>query len=461
MLCLSYFKLKERNTNVGTEIIAGITTFMAMAYIIFVNPAVLSQGGATGIPLEAAVVATCLGAGLMSMLMGLITNTPFALASGMSINAVVVFTLIFGIGLTWQQAMGIVVIEGIIVTVLVLTGLRSMIMRAVPVGLKYSIGAGIGLLIAFVGAQEGGFVELNPATAVQPGDFTSPVTLLALFGLVLTIVLLAYKIKGAILIGIVGTAAIGMVTRIIALPAKIIALPNAASFSTFFKADIVGALWSNGMVNIAAIIMVFALSMGDFFDTFGIVSGVGEEAKLLDEKGNLPGLRNVLLIDSAASITGGLFGASSITTHIESASGVADGGRTGIMPVTTGILFLLSIFFAPLIAVIGGGVQVAEGVYKYPVTAAALIAAGFLLMTAVSKIDFKDWEIGIPSFLTIIIMPFTYNISYGIGFGFISYTIIKLLRGKGREVHPLMILASILFAASFVAQAVAVKFLAK
>ena len=458
---MSYFKLKERNTNVRTEIIAGITTFMTMAYIIFVNPAILSQGGATGIPFEAAVVATCLGAGLMSMLMGFITNTPFALASGMGINAVVVFTIIFGLGLTWQQAMGIVVIEGIIVTIMVLTGLRSMIMRAIPMGLKYSIGVGIGLFIAFIGAQEGGFVDIDPVTAVRLGNFTSPVTLLALFGLVVTIVLLAYKIKGAILIGIVGTTILGMATKIIALPAKVIAVPTAASFSTFFQADIVGALWSKGIINIAAIVMIFALFMSDFFDTMGTVIGVGEEAKLLDEKGNLPGLRRVLLIDSVAAITGGLFGASSITTYIESASGVSDGGRTGIMPITTGILFILSIFFAPLIAVVGGGVQIAEGVYKYPVTAAALIVVGFLMMTIVSKIDFKDWEIGIPSFLTIIIMPFTYNISYGIGFGFISYTIIKLLKGKWREVHPLMIVVSVLFAVAFVAQAIAGKFIAK
>ncbi|MHB1346037.1 MAG: NCS2 family permease [Candidatus Humimicrobiaceae bacterium] len=458
---MSYFKLKERNTNVRTEIIAGITTFMTMAYIIFVNPAILSQGGATGIPFEAAVVATCLGAGLMSMLMGLITNTPFALASGMGINAVVVFTIIFGLGLSWQQAMGIVVLEGIIVTIMVLTGLRSMIMRAIPMGLKYSIGVGIGLFIAFIGAQEGGFVDIDPVTAVRLGNFTSPITLLALFGLVVTIVLLAYRVKGAILIGIVATTILGMATRIIALPTRVIAVPNAASFSTFFQADIVGALWSRGMVNIAAIIMIFALFMSDFFDTMGTVIGVGEEAKLLDEKGNLPGLKRVLLIDSVAAIVGGLFGASSITTYIESASGVSEGGRTGLMPTTTGILFILSIFFAPLIAVVGGGVQIAEGVFKYPVTAAALIVVGFLMMTIVSKIDFKDWEIGIPSFLTIIIMPFTYNISYGIGFGFISYTIIKLLRGKWREVHPLMIVVSVLFAAAFVAQALAGRFAAK
>ena len=206
-----------------------------------------------------------------------------------------------------------------------------------------------------------------------------------------------------------------------------------------------------------AIIMVFALFMTDFFDTMGTVIGVGEKAGLIDEKGNLPSLKKVLLVDSAGAIVGGLFGCSSITTNIESASGVSEGGRTGIMPVTTGLMFILSIFFAPLIAVIGGGVHVGEGVYKYPVTAPALIIVGFLMMGIVSKIDFKDLENGIPAFLTIIIMPFTYNISYGIGFGFISYTLIKLFRGKFKQLHPIMIISSVLFAFAFIAQAIAIK----
>lgn len=458
---MSYFKLKERNTSVRTEIVAGITTFMTMAYIIFVNPAILSSGGQTGIPFEAAVVATCLGAGVMSILMGLVSNTPFALASGMGINAVVTFTIIFGLGLSWQQAMGIIVIEGLLVLIMVLTKLRMILMNAIPMGLKYSIGVGIGLFIAFIGAQEGGFVDIDPVTAVRLGNFTTSYTWLAAFGLVLTIILVAFRIRGGILIGIAGTTVVGMIFRIIPLPTQIVSIPNASSFSTFFKADIVGAIWSKGMVNVAAIIMIFALFMSDFFDTMGTVIGVGEEAKLLDDKGNLPALRRVLLIDSIAAIVGGAFGASSITTYIESASGVSEGGRTGLMPTTTGVLFLLSIFFAPLIAVVGGGVQVAEGVYKYPVTAAALIVVGFLMMSVISKIDFKDFEIGIPAFLTIILMPFTYNISYGIGFGFISYTLIKLFRGKGKQLHPLMIVASALFVVAFIAQVLAARFTGK
>ena len=455
---MGYFKLKERNTTIRTEIIAGITTFMTMAYIIFVNPAILSSGGATGIPLEGAVIATCIGAGLMSIVMGVITNTPFALASGMGINAIVVFTIIFGLGLTWQQAMGIIVIEGILVTIMVLTGLRSMIMRAIPMGLKYAIGVGIGLFIAFIGAQEAGFVGLSSATAVTLGDFTANYTLLAAFGLILTSILVAFRVRGGILLGIIGTTITGMAFRIIPLPEQFVSIPTKESFATFFKADLVGAVWSNGMLNIAALVMIFALFMTDFFDTMGTVIGVGEEAGLLDKNGNLANLKRVLLIDSLAAIAGGLIGASSVTTYIESASGVSDGGRTGIMPTVTGFLFLVSIFFAPLIAVIGGGVEIAQGVIKYPVTSSALIIVGFLMMTIMSKIDFKDYEVGIPAFLTIIIMPFTYSISYGIGFGFISYTLIKLFRGKFKELHPLMIIISALFAVAFIAEALAKRF---
>ncbi len=458
---MNYFKLRERNTTVRREVIAGITTFMTMAYIIFVNPAILSSGGATGIPFESAVIATCLGAGIMSILMGLVSNTPFALASGMGINAVVTFTIILGLGLTWQQAMGIIVIEGVLVLIMVLTKLRMILMNAIPMELKYAIGVGIGLFIAFIGAQEAGFVSIDPVTAVRLGDFTKGYTLLAAFGLILTIILVAYKVRGAILIGILGTTIVGMISKIIPLPKQIISLPTASSFSTFFKADVVGAIWSNSALNIAAIVMIFALFMTDFFDTMGTVIGVGEEAGLLDSKGSLPSLKRVLLIDSSAAIVGGLFGCSSITTYIESASGVSEGGRTGIMPTTTGILFILSIFFAPLIAVVGGGVPIEEGVYKYPVTAPALIVVGFLMMSIISKIDFKDFEIGIPAFLTIIIMPFTYNISYGIGFGFISYTLIKLFRGKFKQLHPLMIVASILFGVAFIAIALAEKFMSK
>lgn len=450
---MGYFKIKERKTTVSREIVAGITTFMTMAYIIFVNPAILSAGGATGMPFEAAVVATCLGAGIASIAMGLASNTPFALAPGIGISTIVTFSIIIGLGMSWQQAMGIIVIEGLLVLIMVLTRVRTILMRAIPMGLKYAIGVGIGLFIAFIGAQEAGFVEMDPASLVKMGDFTAGYTLLATFGLVLTIILVVFRIRGAIPIGIAATAIAGMIFRIIPFPERFFSLPTTGSFSIFLKADVTGAVWSDGMVNLAAIVMIFALFMTDFFDTMGTVIGVGKQADLLDNKGNIRSLKRILIVDSSAAILGGLFGCSSITTYIESASGVSEGGRTGITPVTTGILFILSIFFAPVIAVIGGGVETAGGIYKYPVTAPALIVVGFLMMGIISKIDFKDFEIGIPAFLTIIIMPFTYNISYGIGFGFISYTLIKIFRGKFRQIHPLMIIASVLFAAAFAAQA--------
>lgn len=455
---MGYFKLGERKTTLGTEIIAGITTFMTMAYIIFVNPAILSSGGATGIPLEGVVIATCIGAGLISILMGVITNTPFALASGIGINSVVVFSIIFSLGLSWQQAMGIIVIEGIIVTIMVLTGLRKMIIRAIPKGLKYAISAGIGLFMALIGAREAGFIGPSTATDISLGDFSASYTWLAAFGLILTIILVVYRVRGGILLGIIGTAITGIAFRIITIPTRIISVPTKESFSTFFKADILGAVWNNGMLNIAALIMIFTLFMTDFFNTVGAVIGVGEKAGLLDNNGNLTNLKRVLLIDSLATVVGGLTGAGSITTYVESASGVSDGGRSGIMPTVTGLLFIISIFFAPLIAIVGGGVEVAEGIIKYPVTSPALIVVGFSMMTIVSKINFKDYEIGIPAFMTIIIMPFTYNISYGIGFGFISYTLIKLFKRKFRELHPLMIVVSVLFLVVFIAEELSQKF---
>lgn len=452
---MDYFKLKKRKGNIKTEIISGITTFMTMAYIIFVNPAILSQGGQTGIPFESVAIATCLGAGVMSIAMGLITNTPFALASSLGINSVVILTLILGLGLNFQQAMGIIIMEGILAVVLVLTRIRQMMVNAIPGGLKYAMGAGIGLFLAFMGAKQGGFITLTTDNGLAWGDFTAGHTWLAALGLILTLLLVAFKVKGGILLGIAGTAAMGVIFKIIPLPQQVFQVPHPQSFSTFFKVDLAGAVVESGMINIIALTMVFALFMADFFGSLGTVMGVGQKAGLIDGKGNFPGLKKVLLIDSLGTIGGGLLGTGPVTTHAESASGVSEGGRTGIMPAVTGILFLVSIFFMPLIATVGGGVLTSPGIYRYPVTAPALIITGFLMMEAISKIDFKDLEIGIPALLTIIIMPFTSNISYGIGFGFISYTIIKLFKGKFRQLHPLMIITSVLFAAAFTAEKLA------
>ncbi len=451
---MGYFKLKERDANLKTEITAGITTFMAMSYILFVNPAILSQAGQTGVSFESIFIATCVGAGIMSIAMGLISNTPFALAAGMGINTVVVFTIMYGLGLNFAQAMGIIVIEGVMFAILAITRIRRMIVGAIPGDLKYAIGAGIGLFIAFMGLRQGGFINIGPAAGLMLGDFTANHTLLALFGLALTIILLVFKIKGAILLGILGTIAAGLVFNIVPLPREIVSIPTRQSFQTFFVADPVRAVWSNGAVNLAALIMVFALFMADFFDTLGAAIGVGAKAGLEDKKGQVLGLKKVLIVDALGSIVGGFLGAGSVSTGMESASGVSAGGKTGIVPAVAGFLFLLSVFFAPLIAVVGGGIEVG-GVYKYPITAPAFIMVGFFMVRMIARINFKDFDIGIPAFFTIAIMPFTYNITYGIGFGLISYTIIKLLRGKYRELHPIMIITSIVFAITFIAESIA------
>ncbi len=437
------FNLRKLGTDVKTEVTAGITVFMTMAYIIFVNPAILS---AAGVPFGGAAVATCLGAGLITLLMGVITNYPLALAPGMGINAIVAFTIVGAMGYSWQVAMGVIFIEGMIVLILSLTRFRNLVMDAIPMPLKHAIGVGIGLFIAFIGLVEGGIVVKNPATLVALGDLTSSDTILTFVGLLITIVLVSRGVKGAILIGIILTALLGMspLFGLIPLPEKVFSFPS--DFSTFFALDIKGAF------NMALAPMIFALFMTDFFDTMGTAIGIGEKAGFLDEKGTIPRLKDLLIIDSLGAVSGGLFGCSSITCYIESASGVTEGGKSGLSVVITALLFFVALFLTPVISIIGGGVKVAEGVFRYPVTAPALILVGFYMVSLVQQIDFRETDTGIPAFLTIIMMPLTYNISYGIGFGFISYTVIKLLKGRFKEVHPVMILASIFFALTFVLQ---------
>ncbi|MBI5573084.1 MAG: NCS2 family permease [Elusimicrobia bacterium] len=425
-------------SDIKTEIIAGTTTFITMAYIIFVNPAILS---AAGVPFEAVVLATCIGSGLMTIFMGLYSNYPFALAPGMGLNAVVAFTLCGQMGLSYSVAMGMIVIEGLMVTIFVLTRTREAIMDAIPKPIKLAIGVGIGIFIAFIGLSQGGIIEKNPATLVSLGNLKTDYALTAIIGLMLTSVLLAFRLKASIFIGIILTAIVGFLFGVVSLPQKIFSFPT--DFSVMFKPDIAGAL------KLSLIPMIFALFMTDFFDTMGTVIGVSEEGGFLDKDGKLPRLKNVLLVDSLAAVCGGLSGSSSITTYIESAAGVAEGGKTGKTSVVTGTLFLISIFLIPIVCVIGGGYKIAEGIYKYPVTAPALIIVGFLMMSSIKGIDFKKTEEGIPAFLTIIGMPLTYNISHGIGFGFVSYTLIKLFTGKAKELHPLIYIVSLLFIINF------------
>ncbi len=443
-----FFRFSERGTNLRTEVIAGLTTFMTMAYIIFVNPAILGTEG-TGLPIAGVFFATCVAAALASIAMGVFANYPVALASGLGLNAIVAFTLILGLGLSWQEAMAVVVVEGVIVTLLVLTNLREAVMNAIPMSLKFAIAVGIGLFIAFIGLKNGGIVVTNPETYVALGDFTQGPVLLALFGLVLTLALVARRIRGGILLGIVLTGIVGMIFGVVPLPQSILAFQ--------FDTSTIGAgvLAVPQVLQLSLIPVIFALFMTDFFDTMGTVIAVGQEGKLLDEEGRPPRLKRILLIDSLGAAGGGALGASSVTSYIESGAGVAEGGRTGMTSVVVGLLFLLALPFSPLISVFGGSVPIpgpeeGQQIFTSPVTAPALIVVGFLMMTAVRFIPWDRFDEAIPAFLTILTLPLTFNISYGIGFGFISYVLIKLAEGKPREVHPLLYGAALLFALAFI-----------
>lgn len=443
-----FFGFSERGTNLRTEILAGLTTFMTMAYIVFVNPAILGTEG-TGLPITGVFFATCVAAAAASIAMGVFANYPVALASGLGLNAIVAFTLILGLGLTWQQAMAVIVIEGLVVTILVLTNLREAVMNAIPMSLKFAIAVGIGLFIAFIGLKNGGIVVQNPETYVALGDFTQGPVLLALFGLVLTLALVARGLRGGILLGILLTGVAGMIFGIVPLPGGIVDF----RFDTSTIGG--GVLAIPEVLRISLIPVIFALFMTDFFDTMGTVIAVGQEGRLLDENGRPPHLKRILLVDSLAAAGGGAAGASSVTSYIESGAGVAEGGRTGFTSVVVGLLFLLALPFSPLISVFGGSIPVpgpqGEGdIFVSPVTAPALIVVGFLMITAVRFIPWDDFDEAIPAFLTILTLPLTFNISYGIGFGFIAYVLIKLSRGRPGEVHPLLYGAALLFALAFV-----------
>jgi AGZA family xanthine/uracil permease-like MFS transporter len=443
-----FFGFSERGTNLRTEILAGLTTFMTMAYIVFVNPAILGTEG-TGLPVTGVFFATCVAAAAASIAMGVFANYPVALASGLGLNAIVAFTLILGLGLTWQQAMAVIVIEGLVVTILVLTNLREAVMNAIPMSLKFAIAVGIGLFIAFIGLKNGGIVVQNPETYVALGDFTQGPVLLALFGLVLTLALVARGLRGGILLGILLTGVAGMIFGIVPLPGGVVDF----RFDTSTIGG--GVLAIPEVLRISLIPVIFALFMTDFFDTMGTVIAVGQEGRLLDENGRPPRLKRILLVDSLAAAGGGAAGASSVTSYIESGAGVAEGGRTGFTSVVVGLLFLLALPFSPLISVFGGSIPVpgpqGEGeIFVSPVTAPALIVVGFLMITAVRFIPWDDFDEAIPAFLTVLTLPLTFNISYGIGFGFIAYVLIKLSRGRPGEVHPLLYGAALLFALAFV-----------
>jgi AGZA family xanthine/uracil permease-like MFS transporter len=430
-----YFKLAERGTDIGTEVRAGVTTFMVMAYIIFLNPGILS---AAGLDPVAGAAATALVAGIMTILMGIIGNYPLALAAGLGINAVVAFTLVLGKGLSLPGAMGVIVIEGIVVTVLVLVGLREAIMAAVPLALKRAIGVGIGLFILFIGFVNGGAIVspdggVPPVVPVFP---TEPAQFVFWAGLGLTIALWVLKVRGALIISIVLTTVLALIVGVAKIPDNFVITPGANTFSTIGKFDLGDVFSKLGLLT--ALLTIFAIMLTDFFDTMGTVTGVAAEAGLAREDGSVPGIGRVLLVDSVAAIAGGAAGISSNTTYIESAAGVAEGGRTGLTSIVTGVLFLAAVFLSPL-----------AGIVPAQATAPALVLVGYLMFTLISDINVRDMEDGIPALLTMILMPLTYDITVGIGAGFISWVAIKVFKGKMGEVHPLMWLVAAAFVVYF------------
>jgi adenine/guanine/hypoxanthine permease len=445
----SFFGFSERGASFRTEVVAGLTTFMTMAYIVFVNPAILGTEG-TGLSVPAVFFATCVAAAVACIAMGLVANFPLALASGLGLNAIVAFTLILGQGLSWQQAMAVIVVEGALVTVLVLTNLREAVLNAIPSSLKFAIAVGIGLFIAFIGLKNGGLVVPDAETYLALGDLTQGPVLLAAFGLIVTVALVARGLRGGIVIGIFVTGVVGMIFGVVPPPTGIVDF----RFDTSTVGG--GVLAVPQVLQLSLLPVIFALFMTDFFDTMGTMFAVAQEGKLLDEDGRVPQAKRILLVDALAAVLGGGLGASSVTSYIESGSGVAEGGRTGLTSVVVGLLFLLALPFSPLISVFGGSLPIpdpaggGDPLFISPVTAPALIVVGFLMMTAVRLIPWESFDEAIPAFLTILTLPLTFNISYGIGFGFISYVLIKLSRGRAGEVHPLLYGAAVLFALTFV-----------
>ena len=417
-----FFKLKENKTNVRTEIIAGITTFMTMAYIIFVNPDILSNAGMDAGPV---MTATIIAAGATTILMGLLTNYPFALASGMGLNAFFAFVVASQYG--WQAALGAVFISGVIFAILALTRAIEYIDAAMPATLKRAVAAGIGLFIAYIGLQNGGIIVADPATQLTLGNLTEPGPALTLIGILIIAVLMARKVRGAILIGILLTTVVSFFMGIQELPAgigDIFGMP-ASLAPIAFKLDLKAALSIPPFV-------IFSFLFVDVFDTAGTLLGTGARAGFLDEKGRLPRVNRAMLADAIGTIGGSLLGTSTVTTYVESTAGVSEGGRTGLTSIVTGLLFFLALFLAPL-----------AGLIPSEATAPALIIVGVLMIGAVTKIDFEDFTEALPAFLTIIFMPLAYSIADGIAFGFIAYPVVKLVAGRGKEVHWLVYLLAV------------------
>jgi AGZA family xanthine/uracil permease-like MFS transporter len=467
-----YFRIRERGSTVAREVRGGLVTFFTMAYIVVLNPLIIgtqadSTGGFLGgaadpggaIPKVAA--ATALVAGVMTILMGVVANYPLALATGLGLNAFVTFGIAKLPGMTWADAMGLVVLEGLIILVLVLTGFRKAVFNAVPVQLKIAISVGIGLFITIIGFVDAGFIRRTgtgpvPVELGVGGFLAGWPTLVFVIGLLLMAVLLARKVKGAILIGIAAATLLAIVVEatvkigpsvsssgeanptgwglnVPEVPGKVVERPDFGLLGDF---NLLGSFSAVGAVT--AILLVFTLLLADFFDTMGTMVAIGAEANLLDEDGTPPNTQRILIVDSVAAAAGGAASVSSNTSYIESAAGVGEGARTGLASVVTGVLFLFATFLAPLVQIV-----------PYEAATPALVIVGFLMLTQVKGIDWDDIEIALPAFLTIVLMPFTYSITAGIGAGFVSYVVLKVARGKAAAVHPLLWVTAALFVVYF------------
>lgn len=430
----SFFKISERGSSVSQELRSGLTTFLAMSYIIAVNPSILA---AAGVPQAAAVTATCLGAAIMTIMMGLIANRPIALASGMGVNATVAYTLAPMAG--WQAAMAVIFLEGAVILLLVVCGLREAIMDAIPVSLRHAISVGLGIFIAMIGLADGGIIVANESTMVSLGDVHSPTFIVAVISIVISVILWGLHVKGALLLGVVISVILGIPLGVTQMPTGIV---SGLDFSSF------GAPFQTGEDGVVAIVKVlttptllvwaFSLMMSDFFDTMGTAMAVAKQGDFLEEDGTVDDIKQILIVDSAAAAVGGFVGASSITSFVESTSGAADGARTGLSMVFTGILFFLAAFFAPLISMVSSAA-----------TCGALVFVGYLMMSEVKEIDWSDLLEGFPAFMIVAGVPLTYSISSGIGMGFIAYVVTAVFLGKAKKVKPLMWVAALAFLVYF------------
>ena len=419
------FKLSEHGTDVRTEILAGITTFMTMAYIIFVNPGILST---TGMPFGSLLVATCLGASLATFLMAFLANYPFALAPGMGLNAFFAFTVVLGMKIPWQVALAAIFIEGVIFILLTCTKVREEVVNSIPKTLKIGVSAGIGIFITFIGLQSAGLVVANPAVLVGLSPLRSNAGgLLALAGLLLMVTLETRRVTGGILIGIVAVTLAGIPLGITKMPAGIVSMPPSLS-PIFMKMDF------SMIAQPTFWVIVLTFFFVDFFDTVGTLVGVASRADMLDKDGRLPKASQALMSAAIGTTAGAVLGTSTVTTFVESASGVEQGGRTGLTALTVGILFLLATFFSPLIAIVPACA-----------TAPALIMVGGYMMMGFKDMDFSDWTEFFPAIIAFFMMPFAYSIAAGIEFGIVSYVALKLLMGRGKEVNWLLYVLAVLF----------------